>query len=70
MKPDLDAELARLAKVDLEPLTARALRLAALRRLTPGQVPRASGFQTSLLVGLSAAHLVWAVLRVLELSGP
>ena len=73
MEPDprLEAELARLARVDLEPLAARALRVAALRRLNTRRVRgRGERLEISVLVGLSAAHLLWAVLRVLELSGP
>ena len=72
MEPEerLDSALARLPEVDLEPLAARALRVAALRRLTNGHGrTRGALVEPTVLVGLSAAHLLWAVLRVLDLSG-
>jgi len=72
MKPDshLDAELARLARVDLDPFAARALRVKATRRLTAGRArSRLERIEARLLLGLATTHLVWAVLRVYELSG-
>ena len=62
---ELDAALARLSRVDLEPLEARTLRVACERRLS-GTVHPSPGarYEPAFLVGLSVAHLVWAVARV------
>jgi hypothetical protein len=64
-EPELDDALARLATADLSPFQARAIGIAAERRLAAA--PRTSGIarlEVPVLVVLSVAHLVWAIGRV------
>ncbi|MET0343701.1 MAG: hypothetical protein ABW252_21995 [Polyangiales bacterium] len=68
--PALSRALAELPRVDMPKLAARALRVRAERRLDgrrPGWLARQ---EPRVLVALSAAQLVWAVLRVLDLAAP
>lgn len=63
----LDLALARLATVDLEPLTSRVLYRSAERRLLDrspkvSQIERA---EPAILVATASLHLLWAVTRVL-----
>ena len=61
-------ELAQLERADIDPLAARAQLLAAQRRLahaSPALV-RFERFEPWVLCALSAAHLIWAVLRTLS----
>ena len=66
----LDAELARLTTLDLEPLLARTQLLAAQRRLAAGgtQTSRFDRIEPALLVAFASAHLIWALARILELA--
>jgi hypothetical protein len=64
-EPELDDALARLTTLDLSPLQARAIGIAAERRLAAA--PRATGvarLEVPVLVLLSVAHLMWAIGRV------
>ena len=63
----LEEALARLPVRDLDPLAARAVGLAAERRLArTGRPPtRLERCEPPLLLGFAAAHLVWVVRYVL-----
>ena len=64
---ELDQALSRLPEVDLPPLAARSQLAAARSRLAQSR-PAAVWFERrepALLWVLSAAHLVWIVLRLL-----
>jgi hypothetical protein len=66
----LDHALAQLGRADLEPFAARALHVEAERRLRTGRTRGPlERFEARVLIGLSAAQLLWALLRVYELAG-
>lgn len=66
----LNDALADLRHADLEPIFARAVLVAAERRLGSerGAPSRIQRYEPALLVGLAGAHLLWLVLRLLSLS--
>jgi len=61
----LSRELEALPQVDLAPLAARALLVRAQRRLTRAEKKPSwlEKHETTLLVALSATHLVWGLLH-------
>lgn len=66
----LERALARLPRVDLSAWDAHAQKLKALRRLQRG-VSRAGWLEhrePALLIALAAAHMVWALARVVEIA--
>jgi len=67
---ELDAALVSLGRADLPPLAVRSVLLAAQRRLAQVGRPasRLERYEAALLVTLSAAHLLWAAIRVLSLT--
>jgi hypothetical protein len=61
----LERALASLPEPDVDPLWARATRVAAQRRLVGGPIAaRFARYEPLFLVLLSAAQLIWAALRV------
>lgn len=72
---DLDHALRSLPRADLDPLSARGLRLAAMRRLS-GNAPTERGqrvarvlrWEALALTLLSVLQLLWAAARVLTLA--
>jgi hypothetical protein len=66
----LTAALAGLGPVDLQPLAARAQCLAAQRRLAQRVRPVTSldRLEPALLIALSAAHLIWALVQALSVG--
>jgi hypothetical protein len=66
---NLDRALARLPIADLPPLAARALLMAAERRLGRARSNRwIERYEPPLLAAFAVGHLIWALVRVVAAS--
>jgi hypothetical protein len=73
LEPELrmNRALSRLSRADLQPLAASLQLKAARERLNkPAQLSRIEKAEPGILIACGAAHLVWVVWRVLELTLP
>ena len=71
MEPELrlNQALARLSRADLQPLAASLQLKAARERMNRrGPVTRFDRAEPALLIACGAAHLIWVLWRVLELT--
>jgi hypothetical protein len=65
----LNRSLSRLSRADLQPLAAALQLKAARERLKgPGRLSRIDRAEPAILIACGAAHLIWVLWRVLEVT--
>lgn len=68
-EPRLNRALSRLSRADLEPLVANLQLKAAKERLSKGRkLSKLERAEPAILIACGAAHLVWVLWRVLQVT--